>query len=252
MALNFMMHCGADHVSRDELAVMENPPSTHSHKIIPHVHLVDLIEDELSQTGYEIVNQGHAVRQRDEYFGMLELRMKQVVGDWANPNPEDYSLVMGIRNSHNKKFPASIVLGNGVFVCDNLSFCGEIKIATRHTTNVFQRLNRLTQDALGKLLNLRQEQDERIEAYKSLTLSKSQEHDLICRAVQQDAFPISRVKKLFNELDNPTHDEFSHQDAWGFFNCMTEVLKGNIRQLPKRTTRLQSLLDHELGLVTSL
>ena len=37
----------------------------------------------------------------------------------------DYSLVLGLRNSHDKTFPASLALGSQVLVCDNLSFFGE-------------------------------------------------------------------------------------------------------------------------------
>jgi hypothetical protein len=42
-------------------------------------------------------------------------------------NPEDFGLVAGVRNSHDKSFPASLVLGASMFVCDNLSFSGEVK-----------------------------------------------------------------------------------------------------------------------------
>jgi hypothetical protein len=33
--------------------------------------------------------------------------------------------VLGLRNSHDKRFPAGLVGGSAVFVCDNLAFSGE-------------------------------------------------------------------------------------------------------------------------------
>jgi hypothetical protein len=46
------------------------------------------------------------------YFGLLQV---------ANgTNPDDFGLVVGVRNSHDRSFPASLVLGAACFVCDNL------------------------------------------------------------------------------------------------------------------------------------
>ena len=57
---------------------------------------------------------------RPAIFGLLEV---------CNGRPQgDHGLVVGVRNSHDQSFPASIALGSAVFVCDNLSFCGEITI----------------------------------------------------------------------------------------------------------------------------
>src|SRR5205807_1578946 len=88
-----------------------------------------------------IVSQAHALaREGQRYFGLLQI----VNGTFH----DDYSLIMGIRNSHDKAFPAALCLGSGVFVCDNLAFSGEIKLARKHTRfierNVTQALKRTT------------------------------------------------------------------------------------------------------------
>ena len=58
-------------------------------------------------------------------FGLLEVANCQ--------QTEDYAYVLGLRNSHDKRFPAGLAVGASVFVCDNLSFSGEIKIGRKHT-----------------------------------------------------------------------------------------------------------------------
>ena len=62
---------------------------------------------------------------------------------------DDYGLVIGLRNSHDKSFPASIALGSGVFVCDNLAFSAEVTIARRHTRFIERDLPRVVHTAVG-------------------------------------------------------------------------------------------------------
>lgn len=45
--------------------------------------------------------------------------------------------VLGLRNSPDKMFPAGIVAGASVFVCDNLSFSGVINLARKHPRFIF-------------------------------------------------------------------------------------------------------------------
>jgi len=66
---------------------------------------------------------------------------------------EDCCWVLGLRNSHDKTFPAGITAGASVSVCDNLSFSGEVKLARKHTTHITRDLPRLVQSAVGKLMD---------------------------------------------------------------------------------------------------
>ncbi len=54
-----------------------------------------------------------------------------------------------VRNSHDKTFPAGIVAGTQVPVCDNLSFAGEISLARKHTSNILAPKERLRSILLG-------------------------------------------------------------------------------------------------------
>jgi len=79
------------------------------------------------------------------YFGLMEVQRAE--------SDEDYCWVLGLRNSHDKTFPAGITAGASVFVCDNLSFSGEVKLARKHTTHITRDLPRLVQSAVGKLMD---------------------------------------------------------------------------------------------------
>jgi hypothetical protein len=46
----------------------------------------------------------------------------------------------------------------------------------------------------------------------------------------------------------PNHPEFKPRTAWSMFNAFTEVLKGNLNELPKRTQALHGVMDGHCGL----
>ena len=120
--LDLILHCGGRETERSDVIDSYSPEATRSWQPVPHGRLLELVEDSLESTGLRVVNQAHALaREGDRYFGLLEVQNGQ--------QPKDYGLVVGLRNSHDQTFPAGLVVGNGVFVCDNLSFSGEVNLA---------------------------------------------------------------------------------------------------------------------------
>lgn len=123
---NLMLHCGAKHVPRTAVEKAFTPQASASWVPVPHHRLLEQVESTLAGSGLTIVNQAHALWQDGQrYFGLMEVTNGQ---DHA-----DYGLVVGLRNSHDKTFPAAIALGSVVLVCDNLAFSAEVTIARRHT-----------------------------------------------------------------------------------------------------------------------
>ena len=175
------------------------------------------------------------------YFGLLQV---------ANgSNPDDFGLVVGIRNSHDKTFPASLVLGASVFVCDNLSFSGEVKLARKHTLYIARDLPQLLDRAIGLLGGLRRSQEDRFAGYRRTELAEAQAHDLIVRAVDGQVLPVTKLPDVLQEWRHPRHPEFADsRTAWRLFNAFTEVLKGQLDRLPRRTQALHGLMDAACGL----
>jgi hypothetical protein len=124
--MNLCLHCGARRVDRETIERANTPAGTRTWVPVPHHRVLEEVERAMAGGGLRVVNEAHAlwgIGQR--YFGLLEV---------CNGHPHgDNSLVIGVRNSHDQTFPASIALGSTVFVFDNLSFSGEVTIARRHT-----------------------------------------------------------------------------------------------------------------------
>ena len=243
--LNLMAHCGAESVTRGLVRAVYTPPPTETWFPINHGDILEGVEDQLERGGLKIVNQAHVLDKKGKrWFALLQVEN----GD----QPTDYSLVVGIRNSHDKAFSAGLVVGSGVFVCDNLAFSGEIKLARKHTRNIGRDLSGLINRAVGRLGDVRIHQTQRIDAYKHTRLADTLAHDLFVRAVDSRVLPVTKLPHALKEFREPSHAEFlddGHRTAWTFFNSVTEVLKGRtLDALPRRTQALHGLLDSACGL----
>ena len=236
--LNLVLHAGGAAVEREQLDLVHTPPADDTWFPIPHALLLETVQSQLGGLGLKVVSEAHALaRDGQRYFGLLQV----VNGKEDN----DYGLVLGLRNSHDKSFPAALAVGSSVFVCDNLAFSGEIKIGRKHTRHIERDLPGLTATALGRLGALRVRQDQRIAAYKTSELSDSDADHIILTAFRSRALNVQRIPDVVREWFEPRHPEFAKdgKTAWRLFNAFTEAYKGRLDTLPGNTQKLHAILD---------
>jgi hypothetical protein len=237
MKSNLCLHTGARRVEREQIARIVTPERTPTWVPIPHDALLNGIVASLESHRLNIVSESHALtRDGSRYFGLLQVA--------HSPN-DDLGTVIGVRNSHDKSFPAGLVVGASVFVCDNLSFSGEIKLARKHTAYIVRDLPQLISRAMGQLTEQRNTQETRFAGYKSTEFTDAQAHDLIIRAIDARVLPVTRLPLVLKEWRAPRHPEFSAdgKTAWRLFNAFTEAAKGNLDFLPRRMQALHGLMD---------
>ncbi len=244
MSGTLCLHSGAKIVDLEALQAVDTPEPTATWTPIPHHALVDSVRGALTASGAEIVKEEHALYQKGaRYFGLLHLSNQQ------GENNDGGNTVVGIRNSHDKTFPAGLSLGNRVFVCDNLSFSGDVTVARKHTRFIGRDLDRLIYAAVGKLADLKVKQVVRFTAYKDRMINDPEAHDLIIRAMLARVISGEAVAKVVSEWREPEHEEFKTRNVWSLFNGFTEVLKGiNPIAAVKRTMTLHGLLDAQCQL----
>src|SRR4030095_5132962 len=208
---NLLLHCGAHAVDREIIETTPTPEPTVTWTPVPHMALIGEVEQVLHSNGLSVVNQAHSLTHDGlRYFGLMEIQNSVI--------HQDYAWVLGLRNSHDKSFPAGIVAGANVFVCDNLSFSGEIKIARKHTRFILRDLPFLTQRAIGRLMERWHHQDERIGAYKVKNLSNSSAHVLIIRSTDVRACTARKIPAILREWRNPRYEAFEPRTLWTLFN----------------------------------
>lgn len=240
MKCDLTLHCGANRVERPELSQVPVPPSTQSWFPIPHHDVLGIVEQLLIRNGFRIVQSAHSLSHEGQrYFGLMQVE--------GVATADDYGWVVGLRNSHDKTFPAGLVAGAQVFVCDNLSFNGECKIARKHTRHILRDLPQLAEKAVVNLIGSWHRMKNRMEAYQNFRLVDAEVHDLVIRAVDAGVCSVSDTAHVLREWRYPRYPAFRERSAWSLFNGFTEVLKGNLKRLPARTERLHNLLDTKIG-----
>jgi hypothetical protein len=211
-----------------------------SYQPISHHEVVNRTKGFLEQNGFSIGEEVHSLaRGNNHYFGLFAV-------DHPNRETSDRGCVVGIRNSHDKTFPAGLCAGDAPFVCDNLIFTNTIKLARRHTRNILQDLDFTINRAIGKLFNFWHGQDARINAYKEIEISNAQVNDIVIRACQAGALPKSKIIDVVDQWQSSDHPEFWDRNVNSLYNAFTEVYKGNLVALPNRSDALHSVLDAEV------
>src|SRR5882672_720909 len=153
---NLILHCGAHAVEFDQVSRVKTPRATSTWQPIPHHQLIETVQRTLATTNLSIGTQAHSLtHDGSRYFGLMEVQSRK--------SNDDYTWVLGLRNSHDKTFPAGIVAGASVFICDNLSFSGEVKFARKHTRFINRDLPQLVERSIGLLMEKWHDQDKRIE-----------------------------------------------------------------------------------------
>ena len=240
---NLTLHCGAAHVDREVIPTVKTPDHTDTWYPIPHIDFITQVESALTAAKMRIVEQAHSLtKEGDRYFGLFQVSNCQNTGD-------DYSYVLGMRNSHDKSFPAGLVVGSQVFICDNLAFSGEIRIARKHTRYIMDDLPKLTSNAVGMLAEKWTLMSDRIERYKATEISDRDAHDFMLRSLDVGATTLQQIPGILKEWRTPRHPEFAQgKTAWRLFNAYTEIGKEtSLAMLPKRTISLHGLMDAQVG-----
>lgn len=246
-----ILHCGADKVTRKDVYDVPTPEPTDSHFPIPHEALIETVRDKMADAGLKVASHVHSLTASGmRYFGLMEVKMDD---DWDGEESDDYKLIIGLRNTHDRSFAAGFVGGSHVMVCDNLCFFGEIKIGRKHTRHIERDLPGLVDNAVGQLASARVSQDERIAWYKENELpDDALLHDLLIKALDDGIIAGSKIPKVLAQWREPEHEEFTANGMsyWRLHNAFTEILKPiSLNDKATRTMKLNGLLDGSSGLL---
>lgn len=236
-----MLHCGGQLKTREEVFAVPTPPATSTYAPLSYESFLMRIEKQLAIEGVAVKEEHLALSANGQrMFGLLGLEM---------PGHEHrlYRCVLGLRNSYDKSISTGVCIGASVFVCDNLSFNGEVTFQRKHTPNLLRDLSWLITETISQLPGKFLAQSKAFDAYENSAISDRQAHDLIIRFLDEGAINITDIRMVLKEWREPRHPEFAGcgKNAWRLFNAATEAIKGDLWRLPARTTRIHAILDAE-------
>jgi hypothetical protein len=227
-------------VNRPALEGVLLPPVTQTYQPIGHNVLLDMVEDQMADIGFRFGSEHHGLSHDGaRYFGVVELLGGQV--------HDEFTMLMGIRNSLDKKFGAGVAFGQQVMVCANLCFFGEKQFGRKHTPNILKDLPFMIADAVSGTKALQDQQVHRIEQYQGARIDQRDSDHMIINMLRRKVISASGIGKVMKEWDTPTHD-FGDRTVWRMHNAVTETLKGtHMQEMPARTIALQHLCDEVAG-----
>jgi hypothetical protein len=240
-----LLHCGAEIVSRSQLFDVPTPPGTRTWYPLSHRTILGEVESQLESTGFTILEETHALSHTGaRYFGVMSVSL-------PNRGQADFGWIVGIRNSHDMTYPAGLVAGTKVTVCDNLCFSGEVRISRKHTRFAERDLRHLTARAVGQLGDKFRGLDQRVMAYKEERITNKRAHDIIIRAVDCAAITSAQIPDVLLQWRKPTHESFEPRNAFSLWNAFTEVFKTvNPHTALRRGEALHGLFDAEVALAS--
>jgi hypothetical protein len=234
--------CGRENnaVSLADLSSVCPPAKTDSYQPVPHSDLVSIFREQLKAANLSVIKEHHTTaRYGQRYFGLFQIDMGKQGSSGT---------VVGLRNSYDKSFPAGICAGNAPFVCDNLCFHNEVVLGRRHTTNILRDLPQIVSRAIGMLGNMWTNHETRVSTYSKTELNDEQAGNLILRGYRAGAIGKTMIADVLDQWEKPAHEDFGPRNLWSLHNAFTEVYKGNLIALPKRSEALHSIFDPFAGL----
>src|SRR4051812_12779224 len=104
MKCQLCLHTGARTVTREQVEAVVTPTRTRSWVPISHSRLLAGVQLELARAGLTVIEESHGLtREGSRYFGLMQVS--------GSDDANDFALVVGLRNSHDKSFPAGLALG---------------------------------------------------------------------------------------------------------------------------------------------
>lgn len=232
--MTLMLHAGAEVVDYAALRALQTPDATASHVPIPHHSVVDMVKYSLGFFGHELVNEDYGVTpDGNRFFGVLTLRSPY----------GDYTDMVGLRNSHDKRFPIGIAIGSRVFTCDNLAFVGEHLIKRKHTANAKRDLPGLVAEVIEPLGEERKRQYDTFERYKATAITDATSDHAILEMNRRGVINLTRIEDVLNAYEKPDFDWGDQRTAWRLFNATTFALTGKVAENPKATRELHDIID---------
>jgi hypothetical protein len=214
-----LMHtAGGDYATLEELRSIPVPSETNTYKPVSHYDLAKNLA-EVSGTllrDYELERSQYGLaRDGSQLFGIHTYRN----------GSDSMGLSIGFRNSYDKSMSVGIAIGASVFVCDNLALTGEIAIARKHTSNVWNDLEELTITTIYRSQHNFTRIVEDAQVMQGQHLSDNDAYRLLGLLYGQGVITPRQIPVVKKEWLTPSHEEFEDRNVWNFYQAVTESLK---------------------------
>ena len=229
-------HCGAQKISRAELATLPVPASTDTFKPIPHSEVVNALVETLGFRHIGVV--------RDEYAATPDgMKMFGVMDLEAGFTGCRFSL--GLRNSNDKSMRLALTVGYRTFVCDNLAFHGDFTPVLAKHSKHFSLIDSI---AIGveRMQRNFEPMQKQVEAWRGAQITDDSAKLIIYRAfVEGDLdVPHRLARDVHQSYFEPQYEDFAPRTMFSLSNAFTTAFK-ELEPIPyfKATAKLGAFFN---------
>ena len=232
-------HVDTERITREQLALMPTPAGTETHKIIPHIEVVNAIIETLGFRHIAIHRDEYAVsKDGNKMFGLMELDQTFTGCRFA----------LGLRNSHDKTMRLAMTVGYRVFVCDNMAFNGDFEpLLAKHTKN-FQ-LTRALSAGVDDMQRNFEPMVKAVDKWRADQLTDVTARLVIYRAFIESELDVPKhlARPVHDRYFNPSHEDFQPRTVWSLSNAFTSAFK-ELEPIPqfRATAKLAGFLGAAL------
>lgn len=211
-------------INRAELALVPTPQSTATHQVLPHIEIVQSLEEALGFRHISIASEEYAVtKDGKNFFGVMTI----------DQGIHGAQFALGVRNSHSKLFRLSIVVGLRITVCSNLCFSGDFNIVLAKHTRHFSLKNSIS-IGVDEAQRGFEPMQKRVESWRQTAVSDDEARLTLFRAFIEDQLeaPKHLAKDVWNNWLKPAHDDFQPRNRFSLQNAFTSAFH-QLEPVPK-------------------
>jgi hypothetical protein len=223
-------------LTRQQLAAIETPKGTATHKPIPHAEIVEAIITTLGLRKIGVVADQYAVDKTGmKMWGTLDL---EAMGD-------GFRFSIGLKNSHDKSMSLSLIAGYRVMVCHNGCFHGDFQPLMRKHTKTVNLIDAVTL-GIDHIQRGWEPLIAQVKSWQERQLTVAAAKLIIYEAFIEEALdcPKHIARDIHAEFFNPRHPEFAERNLFNLQMAFTQCFK-SLDPVPahKATASLAAFLE---------
>lgn len=213
------MFITGNQIERSALASIPTPVHTRTHRPIPHVDLVNLIESTIDDAGIGITGLDLGTGRRNNHlYGRFHLDL--TFGDGGT------NAVLGFRNSLDKTYCIGACGGLNVGICMNGIFSGDaFRIARKNTRFGARDIAIMLREAVRNLAGEVEDQFNEYQRLNETAIGQNEGYQILGLAYGQGYLTATQNTVAVGDWTNARHPEFRARTLGNLYQCMTEGLK---------------------------
>jgi hypothetical protein len=225
-----------------DLSRIQMPAATRTWQPVSQVQLFNSMCDAIRNRGFTITTETHRIhRKKPVFISQVEIKAPNLPGD------KEMSWNIAAMQSWNKTVPVKFLFGGTVFICTNGMVVAEHILSTKHTTNVWSRLEPMIEQTIDRFEAQVNKAFGFYQQMKDVRGTHTTLCDFAVRVASKDYLPKTQILDLVQEAENPSFDYGTAAGSvYNIHAAFTHLLKkANPLEAPSRLLGFErELKDH--------